>query len=388
MKKNLIIYSVVFMLLATFLPATVMAEGAELRIVAPSELPGKGETFEVTAEISGNPGISAIGFALAYDEDKMECTEVVAGEVLDAMMTVTNPSKSSGAYVTGVSVDAIAGDGVIAHYTFVAKADITQFDFIIDEVVLCDADAKSIVYTVTGAEIAEKPQPTATPTPTAKPTQKPSSGATGSKPSKPDTEEVVEPEDVEPEVFESYFPDVIGHWGEKFILSAADKGLFNGDDNGNFNPDSNITRAQFVTVLWRMAGSPAVDEQAPFTDIANQIDEFKSAIAWGYSNGYINGTSETTFDPDGTLTREAGTKILHYYSGGKVGNETMVYMIYDGALQDSKSISDWAKPSVYWAIYNKIISGTSETTISPKDTTTRAQLAKILVNYIDSYENQ
>ena len=382
MKKNLIIYSVVFMLLATFLPATVMAEGAELRIVAPSELPGKGETFEVTAEISGNPGVCALEFALAYDTEKMECTEVIEGDLITNAMSATNPSKPSGAFITMASIKPIAGDGVIAHYTFTAKDDIAQFDFKLDEIVLCDIDGNAVAYTVTGATVEEKPQPTA------KPTQKPSSGGTGSKPSKPDTEEVVEPEVVEPEVFESYFPDVIGHWGEKFILSAADKGLFNGDDNGNFNPDSNITRAQFVTVLWRMAGSPAVDEQAPFTDIANQIDEFKSAIAWGYSNGYINGTSETTFDPDGTLTREAGMKILHYYSGGKVGNETMVYMIYDGALQDSKSISDWAKPSVYWAIYNKIISGTSETTISPKDTTTRAQLAKILVNYIDSYENQ
>ena len=180
------------------------------------------------------------------------------------------------------------------------------------------------------------------------------------------------------------FADVTGHWGASYINEAAEKGLFKGDENGNFNPDANVTRAQFITVLWRMAGTPEATAEAPFTDIENQIPEFKSAIAWGYEKGYINGTSETTFDPSGTLTREAGMKILHYYAGGKVDKEQFLYAVYDGIFEDSAEIATWAKPSVYWGIYNKLISGTSETTLTPKGTATRAQLAKILVNYLNS----
>ncbi|MBQ7986190.1 MAG: S-layer homology domain-containing protein [Clostridia bacterium] len=182
---------------------------------------------------------------------------------------------------------------------------------------------------------------------------------------------------------EASFADVKGHWAEEFVIKAANEGLFVGDSNGNFNPDANVTRAQFITVLWRMAGRPDSTQELPFSDTENQLSEFKKAIAWGYTNGYIKGTSETTFEPEATLTREAGMKILHLYSGGTIGGEFQFYAIYDGLLADSSEISSWAKSSVYWGIYNKLISGTTDTTISPKDTATRAQLARILVSYLD-----
>lgn len=178
------------------------------------------------------------------------------------------------------------------------------------------------------------------------------------------------------------FSDMSGHWAEPYVDEAADLGLFKGDEDGNFNPDDHITRAQFITVLWRMAGSPETTAEQPFDDVQNQIAEFKKAISWGHSKGYINGTSDTTFEPDSTLTREAAMKILHAYSGGQVGMEIQFYAIYDGLLDDSSEISSWAKQSVYWGIYNKLISGTTETTISPQAPATRAQLAKILVNYL------
>lgn len=179
------------------------------------------------------------------------------------------------------------------------------------------------------------------------------------------------------------FSDVKGHWAEEFVIKSVEKGLFVGDANGNFNPDADITRAQFITVLWRMAGRPEASTELPFTDTENQLPEFKKAIGWGYASGYIKGTSDTTFEPEATLTREAGMKILHLYSGGSIGGEFQFYAIYDGLLNDSSEISQWAKSSVYWGIYNKLISGTAEMTIAPKGTATRAQLARILVSYLD-----
>ncbi len=183
----------------------------------------------------------------------------------------------------------------------------------------------------------------------------------------------------------SVFPDAKGHWAEEFITEAVELGLFKGNADGTFNPDANVTRAQFVTTLWRMAGTPDASKEYPFKDIEDQIPEFKSAIAWAYANGYISGVSETVFDPNGTLTREAGMKILHYYSGGKSGMELYLQAIYDAAFEDSSRISQWAKNSVYWGIYNKMIAGTSETTLNPQGTATRAQLAKILMNYLNIY---
>lgn len=182
------------------------------------------------------------------------------------------------------------------------------------------------------------------------------------------------------------FEDAVGHWAEEYIDAAAKKQLFKGDTNGRFNPDDNITRAQFVTVLWRMSGSGDVSSDSMFSDIADQTDEFRSAIGWAHKNGYVNGVSETIFEPGAPLTREAAMKILYFYSGDE-GNEFYKFSrIYDKTFLDSKDISEWAIKPMYWGLYNGLLAGTSERTLAPKGIITRAQLAKILIKYIDIVE--
>lgn len=178
------------------------------------------------------------------------------------------------------------------------------------------------------------------------------------------------------------FADTSGHWGEAYISEAADSGLFMGDGNGNFNPDGTVTRAQLVTVLWRMADSPKAETMAPFSDIENQNSDFKSAISWAFEKGYINGISDTLFDPDGVLTREAAMKILFNHSGAQSGEELMYTAIYDKFFADSDKVSEWAKSGMYWGIYNEMILGVGDNTLSPGSGITRAQLAKIITVYI------
>jgi hypothetical protein len=134
-----------------------------------------------------------------------------------------------------------------------------------------------------------------------------------------------------------------------------------------------------------MSGSPTVDTTTPFGDISDQIPEFQSAIAWGYANGYVNGKSERVFDPNGKITRQEALKILYYYAGGKSGMEQMFTAIYDANYTDSSQVASWAKAPMYWGVYNEIISGTSAATLSPEGTATRAQVAKILVNYLEKF---
>ncbi len=194
---------------------------------------------------------------------------------------------------------------------------------------------------------------------------------------------ILEDKSQEKQTEEYTFYDIVDHWSQQFVVKAVKHGLFVGDLEGEFNPDDDVTRAQFITVLWRMSGKESVDTKLPFKDVETQIPEFKQAIAWGYAKGYINGTSNETFEPDAPLTREEAMKILHSLSGSATGGEMMFFGIYDGTFEDSNNISQWAKPSVYWGVYNKLISGTSEKTLTPDGNTTRAQLAKILVNYLD-----
>lgn len=181
------------------------------------------------------------------------------------------------------------------------------------------------------------------------------------------------------------FTDTVDHWAEDYISEAVELGFFKGTDDNVFEPDACISRAQFITVLWRMSGEPETELETSFLDISHQPLEFKKAIYWGYNNGYINGASDTRFAPEDALTREAAMKILYYLSGGQSGSELLFTAVYDNAFADSGDISLWAKPCVYWGFYNKLISGTSKEKLSPKDNATRAQMAKILVEYYHSF---
>ncbi len=408
MKKRLVIcLLVISMMMLLHVEASSLSDKPTFNVHVPSDLPKVGETFEISVEISNNPGFSAIQFTLSYDSTLMECTRVITNDLLNNALAAANPSAPDGAKVAAASVDSIEGDGLLATYKFTAREDIADFEFKLKNIVVNDANSKEIEYEIVGSnedeydpsvpedttdvedEIISEPSDVVE--------EDDSQENTGSgfpsvdNDTNADKEEVVEPTENpkldgtenEETVTESLFPDVSGHWAQTFVNEAVKQGLFKGDGNGNFNPDDNVTRAQFITVLWRMAGNESVNIETPFVDIQNQIPEFQKAIAWGYAKGYINGISETAFDPESFITREAGMKILHSYSGGNIGIEAYLYPIYDDAFKDSSEISQWAKSSVYWGIYNKIISGASEDTLLPKGNATRAQLAKILVNYLN-----
>ena len=183
------------------------------------------------------------------------------------------------------------------------------------------------------------------------------------------------------EAIATLFGDTAGHWGAEWIAKAVEKGLFYGDDKGNFNPDRNISRGDYVLVLYRMAGEPEVTETASFADVDPNA-YYAKAIAWAYGKGYVNGKG-SGFDPTGSLTRQEAMKILFAYAGSPTGMEVMLGTTYDSAFADSGEIAGWAKPAMYWAYYHEIIGGMSADTLGPTATATRAQLAKILVGYME-----
>ncbi len=363
MKRGLIfclLICVIFTMVA--IPVNAINREAKIEIQTPSELPKAGEEFEVVAYIEGTK-LDGYIVELFAENKSVVCTDIVLGEILDAEFSATKVLAEDGIFKAGgLFTEKYTGRDVFATYKLRANEDLTSFDFKVEGVMLIDYK---------GFELPEKTED--------------AEDVTEELPEEPSDAEVKEEE--EP-VDDSLYADTKGHWSESYINAATEKGLFKGDENGFFNPDGDVTRAQFVTVLWRMAGSPAADaDAAPFTDISGQSEEFKTAIAWGYANGCINGTSATTFEPTAGLTREAAVKILHAYSGGQSGMELVFAFVYDGHFKDSDQISGWARPSVYWGIYYKMLSGTSADTLSPQDTVTRAQLAKILVNYITTYTN-
>ncbi len=177
----------------------------------------------------------------------------------------------------------------------------------------------------------------------------------------------------------SPFSDVEGgRWSEEDIAYAVEKGYMNGTGGGRFSPEDPMTRAMIVTVLWRREGEPRVRYKADFKDVA-EGEWYASAVLWAKDSGIVMGTSGTEFSPDSDVTREQLAAILMRYTA---------YMRYSTALRrdlknyaDAGEISEYALDAMAWAVRAGLISGTSETTLSPRGLATREQFAAILRRY-------
>ena len=184
--------------------------------------------------------------------------------------------------------------------------------------------------------------------------------------------------DEEFEALKTRFTDISGHWAEDVILEAVYAGLFNGDGKDTFGPDKPITRAQAITVLYRMEGEPEVAASSVFTDVP-ETQYYAKAVAWAAENGIVNGATPTTFEPDEMITREQLAAILFRYAGYKELDLTAEADL--SAYEDADTISSYAKDAFVWAVANGLINGDSETTLSPQGTATRAEAAALLVRF-------
>ena len=113
---------------------------------------------------------------------------------------------------------------------------------------------------------------------------------------------------------QSAFSDVqIGKFYTDAVAWAVEKGVTNGMGDGTFGVDRTCTRGQVVTFLWRAAGSPAPKStEHPFTDLNPQAFYY-NAVLWAVENGITNGTTATTFGPEGTCTRGQIVTFLYRY---------------------------------------------------------------------------
>lgn len=350
----------VLLMLTALLTLPTSAAGTTLSIRAPETLPSVGETFTVAVEISGNPGLCAAQYTLTFDRSVVSCERASVGTVLDGTLSAVNPKAAGGAIIASATTTPAEGDGTIGEFTFRVVGEGTT-EFALAECLLTDGSGASITTNSPSASAGtEAPAGPAKPTEPEKPagTETPAADAGG-----------------------QTFPDVPKtFWGYEYIEAAAAKGMVNGMTDGTFAPNREMTRAEFVVMLWRMAGKPAAAKTAPFTDVSANA-WYRDAVNWAAEKKIVNGTSDTTFGPNGKVTRQEAVTILFRYSGGTSGMETMLTGVYDAQFTDSGDIASWAKDAVYWAVYNGVIKGTTDTTVSPGGTASRAQVAAILVRY-------
>lgn len=165
-------------------------------------------------------------------------------------------------------------------------------------------------------------------------------------------------------------------WYHVYTDYVIGQELMIGVDGTHFAPEQNLTRGQLVTTLYRLAGSPKATKKASFTDVP-EGRYFSDAVAWAEDLGIAKGISATSFQPDGTVSREQTATFLYRYVTEYLKEEPE-----KGAdlsqYTDAGKISSYAKEAMAWATAVGFLEGYGNGTVGPRNTTTRAQMAKFL----------
>lgn len=184
------------------------------------------------------------------------------------------------------------------------------------------------------------------------------------------------------------FTDVVaGTWYYGAAAYAYNNGLFAGMTPTTFAPNATMTRAMLVSVLWRLAGEPAPKAPNTFVDVPDGA-WYTDAVTWAAENGVVSGIGGSRFDPSGFVTREQTAEILYNYAHSK-GYDVSARADLT-VFPDAGSVSGWAENALSWANAAGLINGTvrdGQTILDPQGSASRAQVAMILMNYVEHVVN-
>ena len=155
-------------------------------------------------------------------------------------------------------------------------------------------------------------------------------------------------------------------------------GRMNGIGDGLFAPNNPMTRAELVTVLYRIAGSPAVETENPFEDVPEGA-YYYNAVRWAQANSIVTGTSATKFNPLDRISREQIATILYRYAASLELDLSQRDPLTD--FTDAENVSNFAKDPISWCVAIGLINGKPGGLLDPSGTATRAEVAKILTGF-------
>ena len=176
------------------------------------------------------------------------------------------------------------------------------------------------------------------------------------------------------------FHDVTeGDWFYDAVRYAYENGLMDGVGDNLFAPNSETTRAQLVTILYRLAGEPEPGGDSGFADVAAGT-WYTDAVAWAAENGIVNGVSDTEFAPGEDITREQLAAILYRYAAYQgYGVSQRADLLGFG---DAESISGYAQEALSWAHAQGLVLGFEDGSLRPQGTASRAQIAAVLMRFL------
>lgn len=176
-----------------------------------------------------------------------------------------------------------------------------------------------------------------------------------------------------------------GDWFYDKVAYVYHHKLMTGTSETTFEPNATLTRAMMVQILYNKEGRPAATTNGnPYTDVPKD-QWYYNAVQWAYENKITSGTSETTFEPNSEVTREQFARFMYNYAGNPAVSGKLDFV-------DADQVSDWAYDAMVWANQNNIILGKKKSdgsvVLEPRGNATRAEAATILMGYCKAQENQ
>lgn len=164
-------------------------------------------------------------------------------------------------------------------------------------------------------------------------------------------------------------------WFADAVRFVYENGLMVGTGGNKFSPSMNTTRGMLVTILYRYDGSPDVTGNNPFLDVKDDA-YYAKAVTWAHKNGIVAGIGSNRFAPESNITREQIVTILYRYAQYK---DMDVSKLSDlSKYADANKVSDYALEAMKWACANGIVHGTGDNHLSPRSEATRAQIAQLM----------
>ncbi len=178
------------------------------------------------------------------------------------------------------------------------------------------------------------------------------------------------------------FTDVMEkEWFYETVKYAVKNGLFEGTGETTFSPNRPMTRAMLVTVLYRLEGLPATTGTNNFTDVKDN-DWYIDAVIWADSKGLVKGYGNGLFGTNDFVTREQIATIFYRYASNKGYDVTASADL--NVYADAAEVSNWAKIAISWANAEGLIIGRTKVTLVPKGNSTRAEVAAVMMRFIES----
>lgn len=196
------------------------------------------------------------------------------------------------------------------------------------------------------------------------------------------TEDTDKEDGKDEETAELNFTDVKeSDWFYKGVAYVVDKGIMSGVSENQFDPSGKLTRAMLVQMLYNMESRPACDAENAFIDVP--VGQwYTDAVIWANDAKIVSGMGDGLFAPNMEITREQMVAMLYNYAKYKGYDVTASADL--SKFADSASVSTWAQPAMQWAVAEGYISGMGDNQLAPQGTATRAEIASVIMRFMEA----